>query len=478
MQTPFLSGFYTGRTTDLVQNRCINLYPELVETKEGKAPGALYGCEGLDLLGTVGNGPVRGTYLASNGTLYVVSGNGLYSVDTLFTGKLLGTINTSSGPVFMVDNGTQLLVVDGASGWCLVFSTGVLTNPLPGSIGVAPLALTYQDGFAVVNRVGTIQFYQSNLNDFTIWQALNFSSADSTPDQIVSMFDLHREIWIFKQNRTEVWINAGIPNFVFQRVQGVQIPTGVIATASTSRLGDSIIWLGNDEQGSGVVYMSNGYRAERISTHAIEIALSSFSTISDAVGYTYQREGHFFYVLQFPTGNRTFVFDLTTRLWHERAAFSNGAFSRHISNCHAFAYGKHVVGDFQNGNLYAFNTKTFTDNGVPRRWLRTWRALPPNQQSFNPLRYNSLQIDCQTGMSIPDGTTPQMMLRWSDDGGDTWSNEVWADGNQPGNTGSRVLFYRLGMTKRGKGLDRTFELSGTDPVPVALIGADLDMEPA
>src|SRR5579863_2497784 len=474
-KTPFLGGTYVGRSRELAYNRCVNLYPELVETKEGKDVGALYNCPGLSLLATVGSGPIRQAYLASNGVLYIVSGPAVYQVSSSWQATVIGAVTSLTGYAKLVDNGTQLLIVDGVGAWCYVFATAAYTQVLPGTLGITPTSLSYQDGFGVVNDAGTNQWWQSDLNDFTTWSALNFSSADSTPDQIVTMFDILREVWLFKQTVTEVWVNAGLPGFAFQRLQGVQMPEGCVAPSSIARMGDTIVWLGQDEQGQGVVYQSNGYSAMPISTFSINIAIQSFSTISDAIGYVYQDTGHVFYVLTFPTGNMTFCFDGVTRLWHERAAFSNGLFSRHQSNCHASAYGVHVVGDFQNGNLYSLSTNVFTDNGAPRKWLRSWRALPPDQQSFDPLRYDNLQIDCQTGIGITPDTNPQFMLRYSDDGGYNWSNEEWTDGNQQGATGARVLFRRMGSSKRGGGMDRIFELSGVDPVPQCLIGADLDV---
>lgn len=478
MKTPFLGGTYVSRSKDLADNRCVNLFPELVETKEGKAVGAFYGCPGYYLLSTIGSGPIRGAYRASTGVLYVVSGNGLYSVSATWQATLVGTFASSTGPVKMVDNGNQLLIVDGTGGYCLVFKTGAFTQPLPGTPGVIPATLAYQDGFALVNFSGTNQFYQSNLNDFTTWQALNFSSADSNPGAIIGMYDLHREVWLFKTDRTEVWVNAGLPGFAFQRLQGVQIPEGCVAPYSIDRIGDSIMWLGQDEQGQGIVYMSNGYAAVPVSTHAISFAIQALPTISDAIGFTYQQDKHFFYVLTFPSGNLTFVFDMSSKLWHERATFNaNGTFSRHVANCHAFAYGVHAIGDFSNGNLYAWDMNTYTDNGNVHKWLRSWRALPPSQESFVQYRFESLEISCQTGVNVPDGLNPQMMLRWSDDGGYNWSNELWADSNQTGNTSPRVIFKPLGQTKRGTGYDRIFELSGTDPVPVALIDANLEASP-
>jgi hypothetical protein len=477
MKTPFLGGGYVGRSRELVYNECINLYLETVETHEGKDVGALYNCPGYTLLTTLGTGPVRAEYLASNGVLYVLSGSTLYSVNSAWAGTALGNVGSSSGYAKMVDNGTQLLVIDGTGGWCYTFGTGAYAQVLPGVPDVVPTSLCFQDGFAVVNNINTNQWYQSNLNDFTTWSALNFSSADSTPDQIVAMFDIHREVWLFKQNATEVWVNAGLPGFAFQRLQGVAMPCGCVAPATTCRVGDTIVWLGQDEQGQGVVYESNGYSANPISTYSINIAIQGMSKISDAVAYAYQDSGHVFYVITFPTGNLTFVWDVKTRLWHRRAAFVNGLWSRHQSNCFAFVYGTQVIGDYASGNLYALSTTVYTDNGAPRKWLRTWRALPPEKQTFDPFRFDALQIDCMTGIGVPDGTDPQFMLRWSDDGGYTWSNEQWTDGNQPGATGARIRFTRLGSTKRSGGLDRIFELSGVDPVPQALIGADLDGGP-
>src|ERR1700731_61940 len=498
METPFLGGTYVSKSRDLVYNRAVNIYPELVETKEGKAVGAMYGCDGLKQLATTFAGqPVRGLYFASTGVLYGVVGHFVFSCDQFFRVTYLGggssQLLTNSGSVNFADNGQQLLIIDGLNGWCLNFSTQVFTNVLPGNISGIPLTLTYQDGFALVGFAGGNKFYQSNLNDFTAWNGLAFSSADSTPTKINAMFDVNREVWIFKSDRTEVWDNIGASPFALQRVPGVQIQQGCVAQFSIARIDNTIVWLGLDEQGQGVVYRSQGYNAVRISTHSIERAISGMANITDAIGYVYQKAGHIFYMLTFPTGNMTFCYDAATKLWHERALFApnstvsftgvsplNAGFNRHISISYAFAYNTHVVGSYT-GFLYSFSEDSYTDydlggGKVPRKWLRTWRALPPNKEVFTPMRFNSLQIDCQTGISIPDGTSPQFILRWSDDGGFTWSSEVFADGDQPGFVGTRVLFQRLGATKRGKGTDRIFELSQVDSVPVAIIGADLDAE--
>jgi len=478
MKTPFLGGMTLSTSKNLAYNRAVNLYPEVLDNKDGKEIAGFYRCPGLTKFATVGTGPIRGAYRASNGTVYVVSGSELYSVGKDATLTDLGTVDSLATPVKMVDNGSQLLIVTGTGAWCLVFTGNVFSQVLPGSLGVSPQVLAYQDGFALVNDLGTNQFWQSNLNDFTTWDALDFSSADSTPFDVVASYDLHRECWLFKEDRTEVWINAGTSTFAFQRLQGVQIPVGCAAPYSTAHLSDGIVWLGADEQGDGVVYISDGYRARRISTHGLEEVFRTFSTIADAIGFSYQEAGHYFYFLTFPSGGRTFCFDMSTKLWHERASFANGAFGRHWANCHVFAFGKHLVGDYRNGNLYELDNDAYTDDGTIQKWLRSWRAMMPGKVVYQPVRFNTLQIDAQTGLNIPNDTTPQMMLRWSDDGGHNWSNEMWADSNKIGQTGTRVIFRRLGSTKPSTGLDRIFELSGTDPIPMTLLNAELDAEPA
>jgi len=475
-KTPFLGGETTSRSRNLAYFRAVNIYPEFVQTKDGAEVGAFFGCPGLSLLTSLGNGPVRQVYAAANGVLYVVSGNAFYSVTGAnWAIASLGTIGSIYGNVSIIENSaSQLQIVDGTGAWVYNYSTATFSAvTLPS--GVVPSVSAAQDGFALINNVGTNQFYQSNLNDFTTYQGLNFSAADSTPDQIVAMFDIHREVWIFKKKTTEVWVNAGNAGFAFQRLQGVNIQTGCVAPYSTSRLGEGIAWLGQDEQGKGIVYLTNGYAATRISTNAVEEAINGYSLITDAFSYSYQQEGHVFYVLTFPSGNQTWAYDLTTGLWHERASFSNGQFGYQAPSCCATYNNKIVVGDSGSGNLYALDLTTFTDNGATRKWLRSWPAFPKNQNSA--VRFNELMVTLQTGISIPDGTNPQLMLRWADDGGYTWSNEVWADSNVVGATQAYVRFRRLGQSSKGRGLNRIFELSGTDPIPVALLGAELDADP-
>lgn len=561
MRTPFFTAENVGRSTNLADSQLINLFGELVETRNGKEVGAFYMTPGLDLLTTCGSGPIRGAQVMQ-GICWVVSGNAVYQVNSAFVATLVGTIGTSSGPVSIINNGNQLAIFDGVNGYLvpggLPFTGGVITNGgslyAPGdtivlknvngtanatavitvatvsgsavatftvlftgayvgttsfvqsstqlstagdgigfTLGSAtfganvpvytislpffgPVSATYQEGFGLVSEAGTQDFWQSNLFDLSLWDALNFSSADGQPDNIVALADLQLQVFVFKQYNTEVWINAGLNGFAFQRLQGVFIDFGCAAVASVTLAGDGLFFLAQNEQGEAMVMLVLGLAPSRVSTHSIEREIASYSTISDAIGYSYMQEGHLFYVLTFPTGNATWVYDVTASreagvpMWHRRAALLNGSLNRHWGNAFAFFQGKPIIGDYLTGNLYAFNLDTNLDNGTQRKWLRTWRALP--KPSDQPQRFSGLIIDMETGFA-PAGTNPQVVLRWSDDGGHTWSNERYWGAGRTGATAHRVKFLRLGSTKRNTGLDRIFELSSTDPFTVGLIGAEL-----
>jgi hypothetical protein len=220
-----------------------------------------------------------------------------------------------------------------------------------------------------------------------------------------------------------------------------------------------------------MVIAMSGYSPKRVSTHAIESRIATYPTMTDAIAYSHRQEGHVFYVLTFPSGNETWVYDLLQNEWHQRAAFTNGAFNRHWSNCYAYFSGLNIVGDYLTGNLYALDLGALTDNGTPRKWLRSWRALPKPQEKT--VRFISLRIDMQTGVGIPDGTAPLAMLRWTDDA-QRWSNSRITAIGPPGATAIRVKFDQLGSTIRNGGLDRTFELSAIQGGQVCLVGADLD----
>jgi hypothetical protein len=372
----------------------------------------------------------------------------------------------------MSDNGIQLFVACNGPSYIYNSNTSAfaqITDPdFPGAVTVG-----YLDGYFVFNEPNSQRVWVTSLFDGTSTDPLDFASAEGSPDGLVSLIIDHREAWLFGTNSVEVWYDAGLVDFPLTRIQGAFNEIGCAAAYSVAKLDNGLFWLGSDARGKGIVYRANGYTGQRVSTHAVEWHIQQYANISDALAYTYQQDGHAFYVLVFPSANTTWVYDVATGSWHERAGLDNGVFTRHRGNCQMAFGGETVIGDFENGNVYAFDLEVFADNGQPQKWLRSWRALPTGENNLKRTVQHNLQLDCETGNGLNDGqgSNPQVMLRWSDDGGHTWSNEHWKSTGAIGTYGKRVIWRRLGMTTKLR--DRVYEVSGTDPVRIEIVGAEL-----
>jgi len=536
MKTPILGSAYVARSVNAADNRMVNLFPEIVP-EGGKEPAFLQRAPGLTTLVTVGTGPIRGLWTFGNYG-YAVSGDTLFKIDSNWTAVAKGTVG-GSGPVSMADNGTQLFIAANPQGYIYNVSTDVfqqITDPdFPGAGTVG-----YIDGYFTFSEPNSQKIWVTQLLEGTSVDPLEFASAEGNPDNVVAIFVDHREVWVFGTNSTEVWYDAGLLDFPLARIQGAFNEMGCAAPYSIAKMDNQVYWLGKDARGQGIVYKAAGYIGQRVSTHAIEWQMQEYSNLTDAVGYTYQQDGHSFYVLNFPSADTTWVYDVATGAWHERASFANGDFNRHRANSQMFFNATTVVGDYQNGKIYEFDLNVYADDGAVQKWLRSWRALPTGANNLTRTIQHALQLDCETGVGLnlyPDynaedlatesgnilvaqfvqgflttqaadqlvteandnnnplvtqvqpaedyngyvletqayaaapGYNPQVMLRFSDDGGHTWSNEHWKSMGAIGKYGKRTIWRRLGATMKIR--DRVYEVSGTDPVRIYIMGAEL-----
>lgn len=538
MKSPILGSTYVLRSPNAADARMVNLYPEIIP-EGGKEAAWLQRAPGLRELAVFPTGPIRGLW-TYNGYGYAVAGTKFYRVDTDWSYHELGTV-AGSNNVNMVDNGTQLFIAAGANGYiyndtnvtlsCNTTNTSTTVTtadtsliwvglPVTGSgipVGTTVASITngttfvlsaaatatattdltfsplfsditdpdfagavgvgFLDGYFVFNQPNSQKFWVTAAYNGLSIDALAFASAEGSPDNLVTLIVDHREVWLFGANSVEVWYDAGTPDFPLARIQGAFNEIGCLAAYSVAKLDNGLFWLGADARGNGIVYRSKGYSGERISTHAVEWQIQRYATLSDAVGYTYQQDGHSFYVLNFPTANTTWVYDVATGVWHERAGWENNQFTRHRGNCQMNFNNTIVIGDYVGGGIYAYDPTVYTEAGSTMKWLRSWRALPTGQNDLKRTTQHSLQLDCQTGVGLAtgQGSDPQVMLRWSDDGGHTWSSEHWKSMGRMGQFGYRTIWRRLGMTLKIR--DRVYEVSGTDPVPIAIMGAELILSP-
>ena len=469
---PFCGPSYQARSMNADAQQTLNCYVEM-DSASPRAPLALYGTPGLNLEATLPQSPVRGV-VAEGGLTWWIAYDSVYRVDGGANITLLGKISSRYGEVGMVSNGTQILIVDGVGGYLINVPAATLTKIDDVDFPNGVRRCTFQDGYFIVTGLPGSQSFYINSAPFDggNWDALDFASAEGATDNTVGIISDHRELWLFGPLSAEVWVNTGSTDFPFQRSGNTFIEHGCVAAGTIAKADNAVFWLGSDERGSGIVWRANGYTPQRISTHATEAAFAKY-TLTDAFAFAYEQEGHAFYVLTFPTSNKTWVYDAATQLWHERAWREplTGVLHRWRPSCYVFAYGALLVGDYESGKIYSLKLDVYLDNGVPI--LRRRRAMTTAILQ-NRVFYSSLQVDMETGVGTAtgQGADPQLMLRFSNDGGHTWSNEKLATVGKVGQYGARAKYNRLGA-----GRNRVWEISMTDPVKFAVIGAVVDAEP-
>lgn len=478
MRIALTSGAYQARSLSADAQRCINLYPEK-NPDDAPFPFSHYPTPGLSVLATPPAGPGRGLYTASNGDLYAVVGSTLYWVDSAWTHHALGSLTAPgaapSTPVSMADNGLVLAVVDGsASGYSVTLAGRSWNGAIADAAFYGADRVDFVDTYFLFNRPGTAQFYvsPSNWAPGTAFNALWIAGKTGATDPLAGLVCLHLEPWLIGTQTTEVWSDAGAADFPFQRMPGVFVEHGCAAKGSIAKQDLSVYWLGQDRQGRCLVLEGARYQARRISTHALEAAIAAYPSVSDAVGFTYQQQGHVFYVLSFPSADTTWVWDAATELWHQRAWLDGqGGLRRHRAASCAQAYGRTVCQDWETGRLYALDPGAFTDAGQP---ILRLRSFPHLRNEAKRVSYAQFTADMETG-TVPDPSAvgdaePKVALRWSDDGGCTWGQPVMRGLGPQGAYDRTPSWRRTGMARR-----RVYELSWSFPYETVLNGAYVDV---
>jgi len=455
MRIPLARHFYQLKSKPISAQRCVNLYYEPAG-EETKTQGALYSTPGLTTFAMVGTGPIWGMHKLSE-LLYVVSGDNVFTVDQFGGANDLGTIGTVSDVVIMADNGTDVTIVkeDGAAYNARPTSLTQITDPDFPSVS----SVTVLNFYGIFSKKDTTQFIISNLNDMSAYTATDIASAEEKPDLIVRVFAFAGELWLFGEETIEVWDGVAQGDFPFLARRSASMQRGCAAKRSVAQEDNTIFWLGEDR----TVYRANGYSPQRISTHAIEQELQTYTTVDDAEAFIYTQDGHKFLVLTFPTESRTWVYDIATGLWHERRSFEEG---RWRATSHTFIYDKNLVGDFELGIIYELDLNKFTDNGVTIERINT---LPSVYENDNRITHASLKVDFEsgTGTVSGQGENPQVALRYSDDGGQTFASRgLFRNIGKIGEFLTRAVWRRLGRPRQ-----RVYELKITDPVKVVIAAA-------
>lgn len=581
----FCGPSYTSQSVNADCQRCLNRYPEFIESQEGRTAIALYPRPGLGG-GSSGNGiaipnevSIPGLF-PQNGRLFAV-GAFITEIFRNNTTMQYGALNPSVGGVSIAANQNQLLICSNGNLYVLnLLTNAVITVNMAQFNG--PIAyVEFCDSFFLAVQQNSQNFYTSNLLDGTLWQAVNAEQISFIPDFITGLKVSHRDIWIYGSKNSIVYQNSGAALAPFVPISGGFVEQGNIGFGSPVRLDNSLFWIGQDERGALIGWRANAYTPQRVSNHAIEYAWQQYSVVSDVISYACQFNGHPWWVVYFPTANATWVYDVATQMWHEWDYLDPklGPMA-HRSQCHAFAFNAHWVGDYNSGTVYQMSQSFNTDFGTPIRRLRRAPAIsneleymfhheltldiepglgpmPPLAGLANPTQFilqspngslyglgvtdagaltitpgvtgtpqtlllndnannptTSWQITVtNSGVIVPVSTTfsasnpnnlqmvsasgakawlleitsapalqtisagtiargPQVYLRWSDDGGHTWSSEYARDAGQAGKFRTRIVWRRL-----GKARNRVYEVTDSDNAPSRFVDAYLKASP-
>lgn len=465
MKIGLVGASYQQRSLPFDAQRSVNLFPIL--DQQGKEVSALYGRPGLSLFGTAGIGPGRGAFSATNGRAFEVSGSGLYEINSNGTSTLRGSLDTSSGLVTVDENGFQLAVCDGNDLYIFTYATNAFAKVVTANL-IKAITVTFLDGYFIVNSGGG-KFQISKLYDGLVWAALDFATAESSPDDLLRVLNVVGQLWLFGGKTTEIWSNTGGSSFPFQKIGGAKLETGISGGNSAIPLDNSVFWAGRDNSGTGIIYRANGFTPQRISTEAIELRLQAAPTPDTLRSTSYQEEGHTFYILTGGGMSTALVYDLATQLWHEWSFLDQyGNYSLPLQAFIIFAFNKQLAIDRSSGNIYIQSLNYYSDNGEEIARDRIYTHLSEENQRFIA---KNLTIGFETGVGTQtgQGVDPKCTLYISRDGARSWTGGVIKSIGRVGEYLKRVTFFRLGQARI-----LTFWIRITDPVKVSIIGSYLN----
>lgn len=477
----FVGGAYQSESLHIDAQQSINLY---LEQDEATKKAVLYGTPGIHTWAQLPQGPVRCLW-AGEDRLIAVGWNQLYEISS--TGQVTPLPGQAGGiasdatfspvQIFPAGDRTQIFIVSAGIAY-YHNGTSLSIAPVPpddrqtaatagGQSGTA-IAGAFLDGSFFAAKADSNIVFQSALNNAAQWElpAGSLFSKESYPDNIRTILTDHSELWVFgTHNSTEVWRNEfdQTEGAVMQRDPGAQLHFACAAMFSAVNL-EGPAWLGSDTRGRVGAYRAQGFSPVRVSTHAVENEWQKYSTVADAISWVQWDKGHKFWWITFPTGNATWVYDLTTNLWHQRGQWNGTGFNRHRARCGCQVFGKFLVGDHTSGKIYEMDRTYTDDDGID---IRRVRSAPHINEERKRAFYHSFQLDLEV-----DGEAPDVIMDYSRDGGYTWSTPRTLQSSLASRRG-RVIARRLGSDRQ-----RTFRTTITDRRPIAIVDAYVKASPA
>lgn len=461
---PFALSSYRSASLPISAQQIINWYTQVQrQGMDAKTPAALIGVPGLTTFATIGAGPIR-AMSEMDGVLYAVSGTQLYSVSSAGVGTLLGGgIANGTNVVGIANSGTEVIVVDGVNGFSYRPASGYVQI---GDVDfTAAKTVTYLNGFFLFDRLGTNRFFSSAADDGRNYDALFFSSAETSSDKVLACLSHQQQLYITGKKSIEIWqFNPNTAGFPWIRYPGAAVQIGVAGNFAATVHKERIFFVGDDY----LFYRLEGATPVSQSDPAVAAAWRGYGDISDVVVWGLTWDTQEWIVVTFPTVNKTWVFDASTGFFHEREShdMDMASLSRWRGNVHAKAYSKQLIGDAFENKIGYLDDTVFTEYGNP---IQSRAVSPALHRKGEKVYMDSLECLFETGVGLTtgQGSDPLVELDWSDDNGRTFSTVAMRRSlGKIGEYQKTVRFTELGSFD-----NRNFRLTVSDPVKRNLISA-------
>lgn len=453
----------------------INFYIEKNETPNAPTPYCLLPTPGFLTLGSVPEGPGRGSVTTTAGTTFFVSGYMFYEWNGVTaTGR--GTVAADTNPATLCWNGPaggQVFITSGDVGYNYDTASHVLSTVVSSGATMG----AYVDGYFLCIDAATGTLRISDLLDGAVWDPTQIAQRTAGADPWVAMTVIHREVWLLGSRTSEVWFNAGSFPFPFEPIPGAFLEHGTAAGFSANRDVSPLLWVSENAQGARMVLMAQGYQGVRVSQHGLERAMQGYETVADAIGFSFQEGGHTFYALIFPTADQSWLYDIGEGAWSKWLYWNTrtSTWEAVRVRTHAYTDGLHFMQDRASGTFYRMAVDLYADvDGAAIRRVRQ----PPRLSAPGQVRFTvpSIQLVMDVGVGVLGASTtdpdvnPQAMLQTSRDGGRTWGPERTASIGRLGAYNTRVFWTACGQARNR--VDR-FTFSAKCPIRIA--DAEIEM---
>lgn len=444
-----------GKSVSVDAQERLNLYAE-VDMESGTLK--LYPTPGLTTFVNFGTSPARALYEKGD-YAYAVIEETLWEIANDGTTTNRGAVLGGTGRIDITDNGAQMLIVNGVNGYIYTFATTTLTQIVDPDFPACDTC-AFLNGYFIVQKADSAEFYISALYDGMSWDALDFATAESDPDNMVRVMVDNGMVLLFGNKTTEFWGDSGAADFPFARIGSSAIEWGLAARWSLCKFMDSLIFLRKNRLGAVQVCVLSGYTALPVSNAEMDFVFSQYSTVEDATGFAYMVSGHPFYQINFPTANASWLYDGLTKAWSKVGASD----ARHRGEIQVNYLNRSYVSDYATGNLYLLDQDSYTDDGT--EIAREFVSRHTSTGSFSRIPQLWIEMEPGVGLATGQGSDPQVMLQVSRDGGKTYGAEMWRSIGAIGEYTWRAVWNKLGRARNW-----VFKVRVTDPVKTVFIGA-------